>query len=158
VNVFRALKAASAAGVQVKLQGGKVMVGFWREREPPEAVIDLLRTCESALVTLMSAREAAMQAIGADRPPDCDPRKWRAAIEGARRFVADGWSDRAALMGWTADELYRVPPVWSRIDLCGAALIIGDSHLVAVTEASVVIETHRGSRLKFRHIGREHLA
>jgi hypothetical protein len=157
MSVFQALNAASAAGVRVKLQGGKVMVGYRQEREPPDAVIDLLRTYESALVALMSAREAVKLAIANDPPPDCDPRKWRTAVEGARRFVADGWSDKAALMGWTAEELYSVPLLWSRIDLCGAALLIGERRVIAVTEASIAVETYSGSRLKFRRIGREHL-
>jgi hypothetical protein len=61
-------------------------------------------------------------------------------------------------MGWTKDELYRVPPLWSRIDLTGAALLIGQSRVIAVTEASVAIETLSGSQLKFRRIGREHVA
>jgi hypothetical protein len=63
-----------------------------------------------------------------------------------------------ALLGWTKDELYRVPPQWSRVDLCGAALLIGDRRVVAGTEASIVIEARSGSRLKFRRLGREHLA
>ena len=80
------------------------------------------------------------------------------AQDGLQRFVRDGWGDQAALLGWTVDELYRVPPVWGRVDLTGAALLIGDRRVVAVTEASIAIETLSGSRLKFRRIGREHLA
>jgi hypothetical protein len=34
----------------------------------------------------------------------------------------------------------------------------GPFYDVAVTEASIVIETRSGSRLKFRRLGREHLA
>jgi hypothetical protein len=48
--------------------------------------------------------------------------------------------------------------VWRRIDLTGAALLIGEARVIAVTENSVAIETLSGSRLKFRRIGREHLA
>ena len=62
------------------------------------------------------------------------------------------------MFGWTADELYRVPPVWARVDLTGAALLIADRRVVAVTETSIAIETLSGSQLKFRRIGREHLA
>jgi hypothetical protein len=48
--------------------------------------------------------------------------------------------------------------LWSRVDLTGAALLVGERRIVALTEASIVIETLSGSRLKFRRIGREHLA
>ena len=64
----------------------------------------------------------------------------------------------AALLGWTAVELYHLPPLWSRIDLTGAALLIGDRRVIAVTEESIVIETPSGASLKFRRLGREHLA
>jgi hypothetical protein len=40
----------------------------------------------------------------------------------------------------------------------GAALLIGDRRAIAVTETSIAIETLSGSQLKFRRIGREHLA
>jgi hypothetical protein len=86
------------------------------------------------------------------------PQRWVAAQESLRRFVRDGWCDQAALLGWTADELYRVPPVWARVDLAGAALLIGDRRVIAVTESSISIEALSGSRLKFRRIGREHPA
>jgi hypothetical protein len=36
--------------------------------------------------------------------------------------------------------------------------MIGDRRVVAITEASIAIERLSGSRLKFRRIGREHLA
>jgi hypothetical protein len=65
--------------------------------------------------------------------------------------------DRAALLGWTKDELYRVPRLWSRIDLTGAALLVGLRHVVAVTAENIAIESQSGSRLKFRRIGREHV-
>ena len=75
-----------------------------------------------------------------------------------QHFVNQGWCDQAALLGWSVEELYRVPPVWSRVDLTGAALSIGRNKVVAITEASIVIETPSGSHLKFRRIGREHIA
>jgi hypothetical protein len=75
-----------------------------------------------------------------------------------KRFIADDWGDQASLLGWSPDELYRVPPVWARVDLTGAALLIANRRVIAVTGASIVIETLSGSRLKFRRIGRELLA
>ena len=90
-------------------------------------------------------------------PDDVSPERWERARAGALRF-AQQWGDQAMRLGWTAVELYRVPPLWSRIDLTGAALLIGDRKVIAVTEDSIVIETPSGARLKFRRLGREHLA
>ena len=39
-----------------------------------------------------------------------------------------------------------MPPVWARVDLTGAALLIADRRVVAVTEASIAIETLSGSQ------------
>ena len=59
----------------------------------------------------------------AGKPPEprLTPQRRRTAFRNAglpprtacKRFVADGWGDQAALLGWTSDELYRVPPVWA---------------------------------------------
>jgi hypothetical protein len=132
------------------------MIGY--RQEPPAAVVDLLGANESALLTILSAREAAIPALSGAPPDDCSDTRWAAAMHGLRRFVDGGWSDKAALLGWTAVELYRLPPLWSRIDLTGAALLIGDRRVIAVTEDSIVIETPSGASLKFPRLGREHLA
>jgi hypothetical protein len=91
-------------------------------------------------------------------PPDCRSDRWATAFKGSERFVADGWASKATALGWTFEELFRVPSLWSQIYLTGAALLIGDKKVIAVTEASIAVETQSGSRLKFRRIGREHLA
>jgi hypothetical protein len=46
-------------------------------------------------------------------------------VHGLQAFVASGWADQALLLGWTPIELYRVSFVWFRVDLTGAALLIG---------------------------------
>ena len=156
MSALEALDAADSAGVQVKLHGGRLMIGY--RREPPEAIVDLLRANESALLMILSAREMATATLAAEPPHDCSEVRWAGAMCGVRRFVDDGWSDKAALLGWTPVELYRAPPLWSRIDLAGAALLIGDRRVIAVTQHSIAIETPCGAPLKFRRVGREHLA
>jgi hypothetical protein len=156
VSALEALRAASTAGVRVKLHGGRVMIGY--RQEPPEAIVDLLRANESALLMILNARQAAMDALGANPPADCSDARWAETMRGLKRFVDTGWADKAALLGWTAVELYRLPPLWSRIDLAGAALLIADRRVIAVTQHSIVIETPSGAPLKFRRVGREHLA
>jgi hypothetical protein len=155
VPVLEALAAAKAAGVKITLDGD----GLILEADPlPSDMVALLRTVKPDLLRVLAGREAAKIATNATPPPDCLPRRWTEAQDGLRRFVADGWGDQATLLGWTVDELYRVPPVWARVDLAGAALLIADRWIIAVTETSIAIETRSGSRLKFRRIGREHLA
>jgi hypothetical protein len=154
-HALKAIAAAKSAGVKITLDGD----GLILEADPlPPDIVALLRTVKPDLLRVLASREAARAALNAAAPPDCLPQRWVAAQESLRRFVRDGWCDQAALLGWTTDELYRVPPLWSRVDLTGAALLIGERRIVALTEASIVIETLSGSRLKFRRIGREHLA
>lgn len=60
-------------------------------------------------------------------------------------------------LGWTAVELYRAPPKWSRTDLTGIALLIGDRQVFAVTEDSIVVQRAGGATLKFRRLRRARL-
>jgi hypothetical protein len=111
------------------------------------------------VMRILACREAAQAALKAEMPPDCSMvARWVAAKDGLRRFVADGWGDRAAALGWTPEELYRTPPLWRQIHLTGAALLVGDRKVIAVTADNIVIETRSKSQLKFRRIGREHIA
>lgn len=152
---LKALAAAKTAGVKITLDGD----GLILEANPlPSDIVALLKTVKPDLLRVLAGREAAKAALRTAAPPDCLPQRWVAAQEGLRRFARDGWCDQASLLGWTADELYRVPPLWTRVDLTGAALLIADRRVVAVTETSIAVETLSGSQLKFRRIGRAHLA
>ena len=157
MTAMNALELARSYGVRFgrKPDGG---IRYQAAAAPPPDVVAVLAAAKPDFLRVLAGREAARTALNATAPPDCLPRRWTEAQDGLRRFVADGWADQAALLGWTPDELYRVPPVWTRIDLAGAALLIAARRVVAVTEASIAIETPSGSHLKFRRIGREHLA
>ena len=138
---LKALAAAKTAGVKITLDGD----GLVFEANPlPSDIVALLKTVKHDLLRILAGREAARTAANLD-----DLRKL---------LIRDGWSDQATLLGWTAEELYRVPPVWARVDLTGAALMTGDRRVIAVTGTSIALEALSGSRLKFRRIGREHLA
>jgi len=152
---LKALAAAETAGVRITLDDD----GLILEADPlPSDIVALLKTVKPDLLRVLAGREAARAASEAGPPLDCPPRRWAEAQDGLQRFIRDGWGDQATLLGWTAAELYRAPPVWARVDLTGAAFMIGDRRVVAVTGTSIAIETLSGSRLKFRRIGREHLA
>jgi hypothetical protein len=83
------------------------------------------------------------------KPADVDARPWRRAIEGLESFLFSGWADEALRLGWPHDELFRVPSLWSRVDLCGAALLIGDREVVNITSTEIRIKTASGSTLAF---------
>ena len=109
---LKALAAAKTAGVTITLDGD----GLILEADPlPSDIVALLKTVKPDLLCVLAAREAAKAALNAVAPPDCLPQRWVAAQDGLKRFVADGYGDQAALLGWTSDELYRVPPVWARV-------------------------------------------
>jgi hypothetical protein len=158
VTAMNALELARSYGVRFLRKPDGSGVVYQAKAAPPPNVVAVLAAAKPDFLRVLAGREAAKVALNAAAPPDCLPQRWIAAQEGLRRFVRDGWCDQAALLGWTADELYRVPPLWSRVDLTGAALLVGERRIVALTEASIVIETLSGSRLKFRRIGREHVA
>ena len=155
---MNALELARSYGVRFLRKPDGSGVVYQAKAAPPPDVVAVLAAAKPAFLRVLAGREAAKGALNAEPPPDCLPRRWTEAQDGLKRFVADGWGDQAALLGWTAEELYRVPPLWSRVDLTGAALLVGERRIVALTEASIVIETLSGSQLKFRRIGREHLA
>jgi hypothetical protein len=155
MSAIEALAAASAAGVAITLDGDGLVLEA--PKLPPD-VVALLKSVKPDLLRVLAAREAAQAALGARPPADCPESHWKPARRGLERFIAEGWGDQAALLGWTAEELYRVPPLWSRIDLTGAAWLVGFRRVTAVTTDNIVTESRSGSRLKFRRIGREHLA
>ena len=90
-----------------------------------------------------------LREVKAARPADADNRQWRRAIEGLEFFLFSGWGDEAERLGWPKDELYAVPSLWSRVDLCGAALLIGDREIVNITSAEIRIKAASGSTLAF---------
>jgi hypothetical protein len=107
-----------------------------------------LRTVEQSEQRQADATAIVSNAI--DRgPPDVGEAHWRTALIGLRRFVASGLADEALCLGWTADELYAVPPVWARVDLCGVGLLIGDREVVEITPTEIRIKIASGATQRF---------
>ena len=158
MTASEALKAARSHGVEIRLKADGSGLILEADVNPPPDVLEALRAAKSDLLRVIAGREAAKAAFDAKAPPDCSTRSWALAMRGLQHFVERGYADQAALLGWTHEELYRVPSIWSRVDLTGATLLIGNCRVIAVTEASIAIETPLGSHLKFRRIGREHIA
>jgi hypothetical protein len=98
-----------------------------------------LRTVEQSEQRRADATAIVSNAMD-HRPPDVVEAHWRTALIGLRKFIADGGLDQARRCGWTDDELLSVPPVWSRGDLCGAGLLIGDAEVVSITPTEIRIK------------------
>jgi hypothetical protein len=155
MSVLETRARAEKAGVVVRLDGTEIVA---EADELPSAIIIELKAVRPGLMRLLRARQAAERAMRAGRPDDCWMHRWSEAKRGLFGFIHDGWGDRAALLGWTPEELYRLPVLWSQIHLTGRAWLIGERRVVAVTNASIAIEASKGSQLKFRRLGREHIA
>jgi hypothetical protein len=151
MSVLEALVAARKVGVRLCLEDGKLIAEA--PQVPPDAVAQL-KAVRSDLSHVLRRREAAQAALASRRPVGAREAEWAEALSGLRRFLDDGWADQAMLLGWTAAELYRVPSVWARVDLCGSALLIGRWQVLDVDAEAITIETPQGSRLRFRRFGR----
>jgi hypothetical protein len=154
-SALKALAAAKEARIAVEVEGEKLVL---RGSDLSNEIVDLFIANKPDLMRVYKCREAA-NAIFLSQPPlGCWPNHWSAARRSVIAFVQEGWGDQAALMGWTPEELYKLPPAWGRLDLTGAALLIGDRKVVEVTEAAITTKGLRGTELKFRRAGREHLS
>jgi hypothetical protein len=188
MSAIEALAAAKAAGVKLILDGDGIVLEAKVPPLPADVVAllkaakpDLMRVLEwreAAFDTAVSSPPSdcadVFSAVGIRRWMARDPdgsekvhaqlvygapqNEWATAIDGLKRFVVEGWGDQACLLGWSKAELYRRPWKWAHVHLTGAALLIGDRKIIAVTGDNIVVKTQAGSILKFRRIGREHLA
>jgi hypothetical protein len=155
MSVLETIARAEKAGVIVRLDGGELVA---EADELPSAIIIELKAVRPGLMRLLRARQAEEAALMAERPEDCWMHRWNEAQRGLAGFIHDGWGDRAALLGWSPEELYRLPALWSQVHLTGCAWLVGDRHVIAATADHIVIEAPQGLRLKFRRLGREHIA
>jgi hypothetical protein len=133
------LLALAKAGFAARFDGGGLVIADLRYepgyalRVPPPALIRLVFDNAERLGAWLEADGAAPL-----RAVDSIELKAR---HGCERFIIEGWAAKALELSWTADELFRTPPVWSRADLTGVAYLVGDKHIVSVDENSITIET-----------------
>jgi hypothetical protein len=83
------------------------------------------------------------------KPEDATDAQWDVATRGLRTFLTGGHADKALGLGWPHDGLFAVPPGWGRVDLCGAALLIGDREVTDITADAIRIKTPSGGTLSF---------
>jgi hypothetical protein len=160
-EAIRVLQILGRHKIAASWVGGKVE--FRSAAKPTAHLVALLDSHESAIVELMRpngdgqsfldlARDRhrpLLEATERQRPPDVADGPWRTAIDGLWAFLAGGYGDEAERLGWPRNEIYAVPALWARVDLCGAALMIGDSAVVAITSAEIRIKTVGGASQAF---------
>jgi hypothetical protein len=151
---LRVLWFLASRGVSAAWDGAAVTI------EPPdpaadgavEALAAVLRPNADGRSYLQRARERhapSLREVKAAKPEDVDAHQWRRAIEGLESFLLSGWGDEALRLGWSHDELFCVPKLWSQIHLCGCALLIGDREVVGITSSEIRIKTSSAATLAF---------
>jgi hypothetical protein len=118
----------------------------WREAAETEAGVALGL---GPLTGLFDRHFPLLYYIDEARPHDVNDAGWDVAMRGLRTFLATGGADEALRLGWTKDELFRIPPVWARGDLCGVGLLIGDREVIEVTPAEIRIKIASGATQSF---------
>jgi hypothetical protein len=147
------LTLAKARGVTIRLDGAELELTA--DRKPDADLLDAIAGCKveiSAFLHPDAIRcrlEAEAEVLRAPRPPDVTDAHWAAALRGLRAFIAAGHGAEALRLGWPKDKLYAVPPLWSRVDLCGAGLLIGDREVIGITPNEIRIKTDSGASLAF---------
>src|SRR6516165_7878680 len=106
MSVLETIARAEKAGVVVRLDNGEIVA---EADTLPSAIIAELKAIRPGPMRLFNAGQAAERAMRAERPDDCWMHRWSEAQRGLIGFIHDGWGDRAALLGWTPEELFRLP-------------------------------------------------
>ena len=147
------LARLAQSGVSVRWRDGKAV--FKAATEPPADIVALIDARKAEISAFLHPEavqcrlDAEAEVLRAPRPPDVSDGHWEVALRGLRSFIELGYGDEALRLGWPPDELYAVPPVWSRVDLCGVGLAIGDRQVVSITPTEIRIKTPSGGTLAF---------
>jgi hypothetical protein len=110
---------------------------------------DFARMCPAAhcfaVVNAALDVDPGFVAVAVTRPSE----KRRIARAGRDRFVVEGWAEKARSHGWSERELFALPELWSRVDQCGVAWLVGGRRVIGATANAIAIETEPGARLRF---------
>jgi hypothetical protein len=140
MTVSEILSLARAHGVTIRPDGDDLDISA--DRKPDPELREAIIRCKAEILATFREEERR-------RPPDVSDLHWETAVHGLRAFIASGHGAQAERLGWPPDELYAVPKLWARVDLCGAGLLIGDREVIGVTPAEIRIKTASGASLAF---------
>ena len=72
--------------------------------------------------------------------PTVDPRRWERAKEDAVDFLSD-WGDQAAVLGWTAEDLFSLYPVapLTHYDVMGLVWLLNGKEVSKISEWTATI-------------------
>ena len=122
--------------------------------------------CETPRETLVrqfggSTFAEALELLERQCPDHVEAERWRQCVADAQRFLAN-WSDNAAALGWTAEELFGLHPVparpapsycrLSRYDSTGLLWLLRGRPVLALTNTTAAIETPSGT-VVYRKLG-----
>jgi hypothetical protein len=101
---------------------------------------------------------AALTALERRRPDHIKAADWQHAVEDGRRFVVQ-WGEQASALGWTATDIFALPPIpenphpsWqrlSRVDQLGLIWTLHGMPVTALTAEAATIEIPGGNSLRF---------
>jgi hypothetical protein len=134
-------------GVEARLVDGALMLFGPTHKIDAARVLEVLAEALAIDPTLVASGKPRDGARACPRV--CGPKAWATAVLGQRRFVAEGWADRARALGWTEAELFRLPELWARLDETGVAWLIGERRILSVTAETIAIEASVGAQLTF---------
>lgn len=102
--------------------------------------------------------QAALATLERRCPSHIDRDRWEMAVSDGRRFLAE-WGEKAAALGWTEGDLFRLADVprtpgpryqrLARYDQTGLVWLLQGCRVVALTETTAVIAT-KNSTLSYR--------
>lgn len=147
------LARARARGVMIRLDGAELEITA--DRRPDAGLLEAIAGRKAEIIAFLDPAavqrrlEVEAEVLRAPRPPDVADAHWAAALRGLEAFIAAGHGAEAERLGWTRDELYRAPALWSQINLCGVALLIGGREVIGITPNEIRIRAASGSTLAF---------
>jgi hypothetical protein len=102
--------------------------------------------------------ENTFDALERRKPDHVEDADWHRAINDGRQFLA-GWGETAERLGWTADDLFGLPPIpenpapnyrrLSRYDLTGLVWMLRGRFVVGMAANSASVVTPNGGHLTF---------
>jgi hypothetical protein len=151
-GALTALVVARKIGVKLSVDDGDKLVAETTAGPLPASLFDLLKAARSDIVAILNWRDPERAPFGIKQPLDASTVQWDAAMLGLHHFLAGGWGERAASLGWSHPELFNVPARWSQIRLTGAALLVGEWTILSIDSGALVVSPpwSPSSQLKFR--------